>query len=90
MANVKDKKLSMADKMYNQNSKGGIGSSPKNYQNGKEKGELKMKYKQNGEGTGNGKGQGYSGSNKEGSFKGKYNQANPNGSIKGGYNQAHC
>lgn len=77
--------MAIADKMYKQNSTGGLGKSPKNYMIGKEKGELKMKYKQNGETTGFGKGQKYSESNKSGSFNAKYNQANPSGSMKGGY-----
>ena len=75
----------MADKMYKQNSTGGVGTSPKNYQNGKAKGDLKMKYKMNGETTGFAKGEKYSQSNKKGSFNAKYNQTNPSGSMKGGY-----
>jgi hypothetical protein len=82
---VNDKKLAMADKMYKQNSTGGVGTSPKNYQNGKAKGDLKMKFKMNGETTGRAKGQNFSQSNGKGSFNAKYNQANPSGSMKGGY-----
>lgn len=84
---VSDKKLSMADKMYKQNSTGGVGTSPKNYQNGKNtKGDLKMKYKMVGKDTGYAKGQKYSESNKSGKFGAdKYNQADPSGSMKGGY-----
>lgn len=83
--------MAIADKMYKQNSTGGLGKSPKNYQNGKEKGELKMKYKQNGETTGFGKGQKFSGSNKEGKFgSAKYSQSNSDGSIKGGYKMSNC
>jgi len=83
---INDKKLSMADKMYKQNSTGGVGTSPKEYQNGKAKGDLKMKFKMNGETTGYAKGMKYDGANKSGSFgSAKYNQANPSGSMKGGY-----
>lgn len=84
---IESKKISMAEKMYNQNSKGGVGTSPKNYQNGKEKGVLSMKFKMNGETTGRAKGQNFDQSNKSGKFgSDKYNQANPSGSMKGGYN----
>lgn len=84
---VSDKKLSMADRMYKQNSTGGIGVSPKNYQNGKEtkpnsKGQ---KFEMIGKDTGYAKGQKYSQADKKGSFKDKYNQADPSGSMKGGY-----
>lgn len=83
---VNDKKLSMADKMYKQNSTGGVGKSPKNYQNGKEKGALSMKYEMNGKNSGSAKGEKYSQSNKSGKFGAdKYNQADPSGSMKGGY-----
>lgn len=87
---IETKKKMIADKMYKQNSTGGIGTSPKNYQNGKEKGELKMKYKMNGEDTGYAKGQKYSGANKSGKFVDKYEQADSSGSIKGGYKMANC
>lgn len=76
----------MADKMYNQNSKGGVGSNPKNYMIGKMKGNLSMKYKQTGNNTGYGKGEKFDGANKSGKFgSDKYNMANPSGSMKGGY-----
>lgn len=90
---IESKKMSMADKMYNQNSKGGVGVSPKNYQNGKEtktnhKGQ---KFEMNGKDTGYAKGEKYSQSNKKGSFgSAKYNQADPSGSMKGGYKMANC
>lgn len=80
----------MAEKMYKQNSTGGVGKSPKEYQNGKAKGDLKMKYKMTGEDTGRAKGQKYSQANKEGSFKVNNYQADPSGSMKGGYKQANC
>lgn len=81
----------MADKMYKQNSTGGVGTSPKNYQNGSAKGDLKMKYKMNGENTAYSKGEKYSQANKAGTFgSAKYSQANPSGSMKGGYKQASC
>ena len=86
---ISDKKLAMADKMYKQNSTGGVGTSPKSYQNGKNtKGDLKMKYKQNGETTGFAKGQKYSEANTKGSFKVDNYQSNTSGSMKGGYKQA--
>lgn len=78
----------MADKMYKQNSTGGKGISPKNYQNGKEtkpnsKGES---YSQNGKNTGYAKGEKPTQANTKGSFgSAKYNQADPSGSMKGGY-----
>ena len=82
----------MADKMYKQNSTGGVGTSPKNYMTGKNtKGDLKMKYDMVGKDTGYAKGQKYSGANKKGSFgSAKYNQADPSGSMKGGYKMANC
>lgn len=86
---ISDKKLSMADKMYKQNSTGGKGVSPKNYQNGKEtkstaRGE---KYEMNGKTTGFANGEKYSEANTKGKFGAdKYNQADPSGSMKGGYN----
>lgn len=82
---IQDKKLSMADKMYDQNSKGGVGSNPKNYQTGKAKGNLSMKYEMAGKDTGYAKGQKYSQSDKKGSFKVDNYQALPNASMKGGY-----
>ncbi len=81
---IKSKKMEMADKMYHQNSKGGVGSSPKNYMNGKEKGELKMKYEMHGKGKGK-EMEKTPMSNKKGSFKVDNYQANPSGSMKGGY-----
>ena len=90
---IQDKKLSMADKMYKQNSTGGVGTSPKNYQNGKEtKSNNKgQSFKMNGKDTGYAKGEKYSQSNKSGKFGAdKYNQADPSGSMKGGYKQANC
>ncbi len=88
-----DKKLSMADKMYKQNSTGGVGSSPKNYQNGKEtkSNSRGQKFDMVGKDTGYAKGQRYSQSDKTGKFGAdKYNQADPSGSMKGGYKQASC
>ncbi len=43
---IQSKKMSMADKMYDQNSKGGKGSSPKYKEGstGQAKGKLAMKY----------------------------------------------
>lgn len=85
---ITDKKLSMADKMYKQNSTGGKGVSPKDYQNGKETKSTsgEQSFKMNGESTGSAKGMKYSQSNKSGSFgTAKYNQADPSGSMKGGY-----
>jgi hypothetical protein len=89
--NTQSKKLEMADKMYNQNSKGGKGVSPKDYQNGKEtkpnaRGE---KFDMNGKGTGFNKGEKYEQANVKGSFKGGYEQADKSGSMKGGYKQAN-
>ncbi len=82
---VEDKKLSMADKMYKQNSTGGVGKSPKEYMNGKEKGNLSMKFEMNGKGKGK-ESEKTPMSNKSGKFgSDKYNQANPSGSMKGGY-----
>lgn len=81
---ISDKKLSMADKMYKQNSTGGVGKNPKDYQNGKAKGDLKMKYAMNGETSGSAKGQKPMQANTKGSFNAKYNQSGP-GTMKGGY-----
>lgn len=81
---IESKKMAMADRMYNQNSKAGKGTSPKNYQNGKEtktnsKGQ---KFEMNGKDTGYAKGEKYSQADKKGSFgSAKYNQSDPSGSI---------
>ena len=85
---ISEKKLSIADKMYKQNSTGGVGKSLKEYMNGKNtKGDLKMKFKMNGKGSSSSKGQKFEQANTKGSFNSKYNQANSKGSFKGGYNQ---
>lgn len=88
---ISNKKMEMASKMYKQNSPGGKGTSPKNYQNGKEtksnsKGEnFKMV------GKGKGKEQERTPmSNGKGKFEAKYEQADNSGSIKGGYKMANC
>lgn len=83
--------MAMAEKMYKQNSTGGKGTSPKNYQNGKEtkKGGHDEKYKMNGKTTGYAKGEKYSGANKKGKFTDNYHQADSSGSIKGGYKMAN-
>lgn len=89
---IADKKAMIADKMYKQNSTGGKGASPKNYQNGKEtKGGRGQSFDMVGKSTGYAKGQKYSGANTKGSFgSDKYHQADPSGSMKGGYKQADC
>ncbi len=90
---ISEKKLEMADKMYKQNSTGGKGTSPKNYQNGKEtKSNSKgQKFDMNGKTTGYAKGERFEQANTKGKFGAdKYNQADPSGSIKGGYKMANC
>lgn len=71
---TKDKKMNMASRMYDQNSKGGKGESPKYKQTSKSEGKEKMKTAMNGKGTGKGGGQGYAQSDAKGSFVAKYNQ----------------
>lgn len=83
----------MADKMYNQNSKGGKGTSPKNYQNGKETkpNSRGQDFSMNGKNTGYARGEKYSQANKQGKFGAdKYEQADSSGSMKGGYKMANC
>lgn len=89
---IQTKKLEIADKMYNQNSKGGVGASPKNYQNGKETkaNSRGQKFSMNGKDTGSAKGEKYTQANKKGSFNANYEQADKSGSIKGGYKMANC
>lgn len=89
---IESKKMEMAERMYKQNSTGGKGTSPKNYQNGKEtKSHVSMKYEMNGKNTGSAKGQKYSQADKSGKFGAdKYEQANEKGSMRGGYKMANC
>ena len=67
-----------------QNSTGGKGVSPKNYQNGKSKDSLKMKYKMNGESKGSEK-ERTPMSNKSGKFEDKYDMSNRSGSFNSNY-----
>ena len=71
---IDKKKMDMATKMYDQNSKGGKGASPKFKMRGESKGHEKMKTPMASKGTGKGGGQGYAQSDAKGSFVGKYNQ----------------
>lgn len=77
----------MADKMYDQNSKGKGHLSMKYTMQGKETkpNARGQKFEMIGKNTGYAKGQKYSQSDKNGSFKDKYHQADPEGSMKGGY-----
>lgn len=84
---IQSKKMSMADKMYHENSTGGVGASPKFKMKGEGKGKLAMKYTENGKGTTKGGGQGIQQANSKGSFVGKYDQADKSGSFKVKYNQ---
>lgn len=76
---IQTKKMSMADKMYDQNSKGGKGASPKFKTNstGKAHGKVPMKTPMsNKHRSGRGKGQGPEQANTKGSFNSgaKYKQ----------------
>ncbi len=83
---IEDKKLSMADRMYKQNSSGGVGKNPKNYMIGKEtkKNHRGEKFEMHGKGKGK-EAEKSPMSNRKGSFKVDNHQADPHGSIKGGY-----
>jgi hypothetical protein len=89
MNTTDSKKLKMADKMYNQNSKGGVGKSPKDYQNGKTDRHFAERDVMNGKGKGK-EIEKSPMANKKGSFVDKYEQANEKGSFAVKYKQANC
>lgn len=89
MTKVSDKKLSMADKMYDMNSKGGKGKSPKYRMIDKNpKFDKAAEFTaQNSKGHSKAEGgMDPQQANKKGSFVAKYNQADKSGSFQAKYN----